>query len=105
MNGLEKALRRIRRGSLWLIVLLIVLATWYVSHGVSNRTILETLLAESARIQDKVDARADELGAKLEAMDRKLDAADRKLDALDDKLDRLLRLAQPPLPDGLQKVD
>lgn len=90
---------------LLLVLLMVLVATWYTTGGVSNRTILDTLLAESSKIQDKVDTRADEIVHKLDAMDRKLDASDKKLSSIEDKLDRLLRIANPPLPDGLQRVD
>lgn len=92
-------MRKIRIAICVLILLLLALgAVWYVSGGVSNRTILDAVLAESSAIQNKVDQRADELSAKL-------DRADRKLDRIEGKLDKLLEIANRPLPDGMERAE
>lgn len=113
MSEISEIKRKIQRAGLLVLVLLIVaVAAWLTTGGVSNCAIFKALLAESTLVQDKIDVRADEIVSKLDAMDRKLDTMDRKLDdsdkrlkSIDDKLDRLLQLANPPLPDGLQRVD
>ena len=77
-----------------LIAVLLVVAAfvwWRFSGDVSHREIYDRLGDESAKIQQKVDARCD--------------ALDRKLDRIESKLDRLLEIAHRPLPDGMKAVE
>lgn len=94
-----------------LLLLLLAFLVWFYIRwaGPSNAEIkyaveseadsLRTHVSEcSARVESKVDSRADELN-------RRLDALDAKLDDIDAKLDKLTRLISPPLPDGMKRVD
>lgn len=77
-----------------LVVVLIVAAAaaWYWFNGsISHRDIRSTVCDESAAVQEHVEKRYRDL--------------DNKLDRIEGKLDRLLKLADRPLPDGMQKSE
>lgn len=84
------------------IVLAILFLIWCVNGFVSNRNIQDTMLAETATVRTRVDARADDLGRRIDALGAKLDAAERRLESIDGKLDRLVEFALRPHPDGLE---
>ena len=77
-----------------LILLLIALAAalWYLRFsGVTHEEIYKAVTEESSKVQTVVDDRY-----------RKLD---QKLDRIEGKLDKLLKIANRPLPDGMQRVE
>ena len=95
--------------TLWLVVvvLVVLLVHWWM--GPSNAEIKDSLATESesgrthvtertSRVESKLDSRADDL-------ERRLDELDAKLDRIDAKLDTIVRLINPPLPDGLKRAD
>lgn len=77
------------------VVLLIILAcvictfTWVSNYG-STGAVIRVTTEESRRIQDRIDGRYQ--------------ALDAKLDRIEGKLDRLLKIAERPLPDGMQEA-
>ncbi len=80
--------------ALVLMVLLFAAVAWlwyWFNCGVSNKDVCDVVYGESAKIQERIDRRHQEL--------------DKKLDRIEGKLDRLLRLADRPLPDGMRKAD
>ena len=107
-----KTLQRINAGvTLTILLLLLAFLVWFyvrwtgpsnaeIKHAVdSEADSLRSHVAEcSARVESKVDSRAEEI-------ERRLDQLDAKLDSIDAKLDKLTRLISPPLPDGLKRVD
>ena len=76
------------------IVILLFLAAawaWYCFNGgISHRDICQTVCGESSAIQER--------------MDRRFQEVDAKLDRIEGKLDRLLKIAERPLPDGMQEA-
>ena len=75
------------------VVLLLAAAgvAWYwFNGGVSHRDICEAVRGEAAGLHEHVEQRYQDL--------------DRKLDRIEGKLDRLLKIAERPLPDGMQEA-
>ena len=78
-----------------LVLLLIVVAlaicafVWMANYAGTGTTVRVTM-RESNLIQDKIDDRYQKLDAKL--------------DRIEGKLDRLLKIAERPLPDGMQEA-
>ena len=62
---------------------------WFVNYC-SVGTVNRSVLVESHTIQDRIDDRYQKLDAKL--------------DRIEGKLDRLLKIAERPLPDGMQEA-
>ena len=62
---------------------------WFVNYC-SVGTVNRNVLIESHTIQDRIDDRYQKLDAKL--------------DRIEGKLDRLLKIAERPLPDGMQEA-
>lgn len=94
-------MRKLRKFLPWIAVLLLVillLAVWFATGGISNRAIYDKTTDESKIIQAKIDARADQLLRKAEES-----AATMK--RIESKLDQLLELANRPLPDGLERAE
>ena len=76
------------------VVALVAAVAWlwyWFNCGVSNKDVCDVVCGESAKIQDRIDRRHQEL--------------DRKLYRIEGKLDRLLKIADRPFPDGMQKAD
>lgn len=106
MSKIEKRFLKKRRLLVLLLILLTVLLSLFLSTGgVSNSQILRAMRGEHYTLRWEIISLGDDMARKFNALDKRLDAADRKLDRIDEKLDRLLQLANPPLPDGLQRVD
>ena len=75
-----------------LVLLALGAAVWYLKFtGVTHEGICEVVAGESTKVQSVVDDRY-----------RKLD---QKLDRIEAKLDQLLKLANRPLPDGMQRAE
>ena len=93
-----------------MIILFLLLVGVYLWHSsAANGGLKDAISAESdslrthvsecaARVESKVDSRAEEI-------ERRIDQLDAKLDSIDAKIDKLTRLISPPLPDGLKRVD
>ena len=78
-----------------LIVAILLLAAagvaWFwFNGGVSHRDICEAVRSESAGLHEHVEQRYHDL--------------DKKLDRIEGKLDRILKIAERPLPDGMQEA-
>ena len=107
-----KTIRKIEVGvTLTILLLLAAFLLWFyvrwvgpsnadVKHAVeSEADSLRTHVSQcSAKVGEKVDARAAEVEKGIEALDA-------KLDRIEAKIDRLTRLVSPPLPDGLERAD
>ena len=77
-----------------LVLLLVVAGTsiWYLKFaGVTHEDIYDAVTAESTKVQSVVDDRYQKL--------------DRKLDRIESKLDKLLKIANRPLSDDMQRVE
>ena len=78
-----------------ILVLLLIAAgvtIWYLKFtGVTHEDIYDAVTEESTKVQSVVDDRYQKL--------------DRKLDRIEGKLDKLLKIANRPLPDGMQRVE
>ena len=77
------------------LVLLLIAAgvtIWYLKFaGVTHEDIYDAVTEESTKVQSVVDDRYQKL--------------DRKLDRIEGKLDKLLKIANRPLPDGMQRAE
>ena len=74
-------------------LLLVLAIVWEFNRSSSTAVIAavdQTVMRESDAIQDCVEQRCQDL--------------DRKLDRIEGKLDRLLKIAERPLPDGMQEA-
>ena len=78
-----------------ILVLLLIAAgvtIWYLKFaGVTHEDIYDAVTEESTKVQSVVDDRYQKL--------------DRKLDRIEGKLDKLLRIANRPLQDGMQRAE
>ena len=78
-----------------ILVLLLIAAgvtIWYLKFaGVTHEDIYDAVTEESTKVQSVVDDRYQKL--------------DRKLDRIEGKLDKLLKIADRPLPDGMQRAE
>ncbi len=78
-----------------ILVLLLIAAgvtIWYLKFaGVTHEDIYDAVTEESTKVQSVVDDRYQKL--------------DRKLDRIEGKLDKLLKIANRPLPDGMQRAE
>ena len=78
-----------------ILVLLLIAAgvtIWYLKFaGVTHEDIYDAVAEESTKVQSVVDDRYQKL--------------DRKLDRIEGKLDKLLKIANRPLPDGMQRAE
>ena len=78
-----------------ILVLLLIAAgvtIWYLKFaGVTHEDIYDAGTEESTKVQSVVDDRYQKL--------------DRKLDRIEGKLDKLLKIANRPLPDGMQRAE
>ena len=73
------------------LLLLVAAFTWFrFNGGVSHRDICTAVRGEAAGLHEHVEQRYHDL--------------DRKLDRIEGKLDRLLKIAESPLPDGMQEA-
>ncbi|MBQ3289782.1 MAG: hypothetical protein IJH50_10265 [Kiritimatiellae bacterium] len=89
-----KKTRQIALGVLLLLLLLLLgfeAFRFFADGAVSHRDLKESVVRESASVQARLDARCD--------------ALERKLDRIESKLDRLIDLATPKLPDGMNAVE
>ena len=107
-----KTLQKINVGvMLTILLLLLAFLVWFYVRwtGPSNAEIKSAVEAEadslrshvtecSGKVAEKVDSRVADL-------ERGMEALDAKLDRIEAKLDKLIRLANPPLPDGLERAD
>ena len=86
--------KKILLGLFVLAVLLLVLAIIWEFNRSSSAVVItavdQTVMRESDAIQSCVERRCQDL--------------DRKLDRIEGKLDRLLKIAERPLPDGMQEA-
>ena len=73
-----------------LMATLAVAWAWF-NGGVSHRDICHVVRDEATLTREHAERRYQDL--------------DRKLDRIEGKLDRLLKIAERPLPDGMQKAD
>lgn len=67
--------------------------------GVDGARLAAEIRAESEAVQARLDDRFDRLERKMDGLEARLD---QRLDRLEDKLDRLIKLATPRLPDGME---
>lgn len=75
-----------------LSALLAGVAIWYLKFaGVTHEDIYDAVTAESTKVQSVVDDRYQKL--------------DRKLDRIESKLDKLLKIANRPFSDDMQRVE
>lgn len=78
-----------------ILVLLLIAAgvtIWYLKFaGVTHEDIYDAVTEESTKVQSVVDDRYQKL--------------DRKLDRIEGKLDKILKIANRPLPDGMQRAE
>lgn len=81
------------------IVILVVILFW--EGGVTNSDIFSKVDRDNAEVRGKIEYYGEAILTRSTSLDSKLDALDRKLDSLDSKLDRVLRAAEPPLPDAM----
>ena len=107
-----KTLQKINVGVMLILLLLMLefLVWFYVRWaGPSNAEIKSAVESEadslrshvtecSGMVAEKVDSRVADLEKGIEALDA-------KLDRIEAKLDKLIRLANPTLPDGLERAD
>ena len=80
------------------VVLVTIVAALVVIWWLSRGDVSPLIVAESASIKSRIDARCD-------AIESKLDGADAKLDRIESKLDRLLEMATPKFPDGMKQAE
>ena len=93
---MKKQLKKFAFKIVLLLILVLVVITAYLRFwGVTHEQIVEVVNDRSDQIINCVEVHAA-------ALDRKLDRIDAQLGRLDSKLDRLLKIAEQPLPDGLQ---
>lgn len=81
------------------IVILVVIL--FREGGVTNGDIFSKVDRDNAEVRGKIEYYGEAILTRSTSLDSKLDALDRKLDSLDSKLDRVLRAAEPPLPDAM----
>ena len=75
-----------------LLLLCIAGALWWrFNGGVSHQDICDVVRSESQGLHEHVERRYQDL--------------DKKLDRIEGKLDRLLKIADRPLPDGMQRAE
>ena len=91
----------------WITVALVILVAIFVAAaylrfgGVTHRQIIDAVETESSALKETVHSESEETRRCIE---ERCDELDRKLERIELKLDRLLKIAERPLPDGLQEV-
>ena len=106
MGWFKRRIKSVASTAVLLLLLLLGAACavrlWW---GPGHREIIDVVREEGRLTRELLVERTARLDARFDALDARLSDQDAKLDALDAKLDTLLRLARPPLPDGLQREE
>lgn len=79
-----------------LLLALLAVGLWASCRmGLDSARLEAAIRAESARVQARLDDRFD-------LLERKVDGLETRLERIESKIDRLIELATPRLPDGME---